>query len=373
VKKLLALAGALALVCAVSAMFFVVRGARAAQATAACTPTGFVRDGINLTAALVNPTGAVKGKVDATGCNIGVYFGQGAHGTISGAEIFGANYFGVVNDGGNVTVTQSKIHDIGERPLNGTQHGVGIYFTYGSSARGTLTGNTLWNYQKGGIVVNASLGGATIANNTVTGQGPVNYIAQNGIQIGYGASAVVTGNVVTGNSYTGANWASSGGIIVVGGDYYGGALTTDVKIINNQVSGADIGIYLSQYNADLSYPSTPTNIFVNQNTITDAAVNNTTGWDGVSGYQAGISDVGDGDTLNHNDICGAGYATHPAPPVYTYAIDDTYTSNIVERDNTFCGARSSGASAGSNASTLNAATANPGGAAAAVPAASAFK
>jgi hypothetical protein len=42
-----------------------------------CTPTGFFRDGINMTAALINPT-SVTGTVNATGCNIGVYFGAGS-------------------------------------------------------------------------------------------------------------------------------------------------------------------------------------------------------------------------------------------------------------------------------------------------------
>ena len=46
----------------------------APRALAACTQTGFVRDGINLTAALINPTGTVSGDVDATGCNIGIYY-----------------------------------------------------------------------------------------------------------------------------------------------------------------------------------------------------------------------------------------------------------------------------------------------------------
>jgi hypothetical protein len=44
---------------------------------------------------------------------------------------------------------------------------------------------------------------------TVTGEGAVDYIAQNGIQIGYGAHATVTGNTVTGNAYSGSNLASS--------------------------------------------------------------------------------------------------------------------------------------------------------------------
>ncbi len=38
-----------------------------------CMPTGFVRDGVDLTAARIG--GDVTGPVDATGCNIGVYYG----------------------------------------------------------------------------------------------------------------------------------------------------------------------------------------------------------------------------------------------------------------------------------------------------------
>ena len=99
--------------------------------TPTCTPTGFERDGINMTAAIINPTDPVSGQVDATGCNIGVYIST-VDATIDTAEIFGANYFGVVVNGDTGTpsasITNSKIHDIGETQPNGSQHGVGIYF-----------------------------------------------------------------------------------------------------------------------------------------------------------------------------------------------------------------------------------------------------
>ena len=48
-----------------------------AAAAATCTTTGMVRDNIDLTAALKNPTAPVTGEVDATGCDIGVYYGPG--------------------------------------------------------------------------------------------------------------------------------------------------------------------------------------------------------------------------------------------------------------------------------------------------------
>jgi parallel beta-helix repeat protein len=175
-----------------------------ARAAATCTPTGFVRDGIDMTAALIDPAATVAGDVDATGCNIGVYYDS--NGAVDGANIHGANYFGVVVNGElnnvSVDVTNSNIHDIGESPLNGTQHGVGIYYrALGTgTAAGLISDNTLSHYQKGGIVTNGSVV-ATITGNTVTGEGPVTYIAQNGIQVGFGATAGVKRNTVTGHAY----------------------------------------------------------------------------------------------------------------------------------------------------------------------------
>src|SRR5436190_12985850 len=132
-----------------------------ATKAAACTPTGFFRDSINMTAAVINPSGPVTGVVNATGCNIGVYYGPGTSGSVKNAEIFGANYFGVVAnaDAGNISldILNSNIHNIGESPRNGTQHGVGIYWRAllaGGSVKGRINGNTITAYQKGGIVTN---------------------------------------------------------------------------------------------------------------------------------------------------------------------------------------------------------------------------
>src|SRR5207244_13398385 len=98
------------------------------KATAGCTQTGFFRDSINMTAAMINPT-SVTGVVNATGCNIGVYYGPGSRGVIKNSEIYGANYFGVVanGDAGDVTldVLTINIHAIGDSQHTGTQHGVG--------------------------------------------------------------------------------------------------------------------------------------------------------------------------------------------------------------------------------------------------------
>ena len=293
---------------------------------ASCTATGFIRDSIDLTAAVINPSTTVTGEVDATGCNIGVYFDTGT-GLVSGANIHGANYFGVVVNGAAVDVTSSSIHDIGETPLNGDQHGVAIYYAYGSTSSGTVSGNTIWNYQKGGIVANGSGVSVAIRNNVVTGQGPVNWIAQNGIQIGWGASASVMWNTVSGNSYTGTSTVS-GGIIVVGGPGYGDGspYTTGTQIVGNTVINNDIGIWLTNLADGNGDPATTaTNVKVVNNTISSAGLNND--YSG-SGYQAGVADQGNNDKIIANTISGDGYLACPSP-AYCIPIDadPSFTNN----------------------------------------------
>ena len=188
------------------------------MSSSACTPTGLMRDGINLTAKVWDPSSPVTGTVDATGCNIGVYYGPGTTGSVSGANVSGANYYGVVADGAAVNISGATIHDIGENPFNGTQHGVGVLYTTvhqddsttGYPATGTLSGSTITRYQKNGVVVSGSGAAVTVKDNTVTGAGPVNYIAQNGIEIASGATASVTGNTVSGHFYTPATVTACG-------------------------------------------------------------------------------------------------------------------------------------------------------------------
>src|SRR5712672_673056 len=100
----------------------------ASPADAACTPTGFIRDGMNLTAKVI-ADGDISGQtINATGCNIGIYYGPGTSGTVEGSDVYGANYFGIVATGEDgdvdlgqclghlgttsVDVTNSHIHNI---------------------------------------------------------------------------------------------------------------------------------------------------------------------------------------------------------------------------------------------------------------------
>jgi hypothetical protein len=206
-----------------------------------CTATGFVRDGHDLTAAVVNPSTPVAGTVDATGCNIGVYFGPGTSGSVTDAEVFGANYYGVVANAAHVNIAHSSIHDIGEQPLSGAQHGIGVLYTTvnqagkatGTSATGALRDTTIVRYQKGGVVVSGTGTAVRVRRNTVKGAGPVDWIAQNGIQVSYGATALIRGNRVTGNRYTPRRWVACGLL------YYG---ANGVRASRNHLRGNEVNV-----------------------------------------------------------------------------------------------------------------------------------
>src|SRR5581483_4377829 len=272
---------------------------------ATCTPTGFFRDNIDMTAAIINPASAVTGTVDATGCNIGVY---ADHGTLSvtSAEIFGANYFGVLAnaDAASMTVhiNNNSIHNIGEFPLNGTQHGNAVYlraFFTGNNMAGEVTGNVISGYQKGGIIANGQGVKVRIVANNVIGAGHVTFIAMNGIQIGYGAQPLeVSLNTVSGNSYDGhGDGSSSGGILVVGGPFFGlcpdnnpcpyttnltigYSLTAANHVGTNRLFNNDVGILVENADGDGNPPATPTTVVMFTNyDESDACFNP---------YQAGI-------------------------------------------------------------------------------------
>lgn len=119
---------------------------------------------------------------------------------------------GILFDGAAGSITDNAVTHINQG-LSGCQEGNGIevrnapFDTSSAATRAvTISGNTVTDYRKTGIVANGHVV-ATITGNTVAGAGPVGYIAQNGIQIGFGGSATVRGNASSGNSYTGPDVA----------------------------------------------------------------------------------------------------------------------------------------------------------------------
>src|SRR5712692_1627362 len=152
------------------------------------------------------------GMIDATGCDIGDFITGSL--AITGLTAHDANQYGVFVNGSaiattTVTIDTSAVYNIGAHSgaaftPNGVQTGIGIIYDSGSSGQsitGTISNTLVHDYQKGGIVINHNAN-VNLNGNTVTGLGPVGFIAQNGVQISRGATATLTANTITGNQYT---------------------------------------------------------------------------------------------------------------------------------------------------------------------------
>jgi hypothetical protein len=124
-----------------------------------------------------------------------------------------------VANGGSVTIEDNHLTEIraADPNLRGCQNGIAIRVgrqATSSFGTATITNNDFDTYQKGAIVVDGSASNATVTLNEVTGEGPVGYIAQNGIQVSRGATGNVAGNTVQDHTYSSAPNASSSGILV---------------------------------------------------------------------------------------------------------------------------------------------------------------
>lgn len=132
---------------------------------------------------------------------------------------------------------------------------------YGDSAV-EVSGNTVTDFQRGGIGINGNLDGtgpyANISGNTVTAPPASTGWAANGIQIGWGASGKITNNTARSSAVISDDWAASG-ILIPG--------SSDVEIIGNIVYANDIGIGVSGYKDYLGHRQVSSNTKITDNTI----------------------------------------------------------------------------------------------------------
>ena len=252
--------------------------------------------------------------------------------------------YGILALGGRLNLNNDQVLNTADSnsALYGCQFGVGIEIGAGTFenstfsnwptvnfvAKADINNVTVSGYQKNGITVDGSGSKADISGSTITGGGPTapfgTIIGQNGIQISDGATGNINGNRISGNAYSGDGYASATGILIWGG--WGYPLTTGVQISNNTLYNNDIGVALVNYSSDGSGASTSrTDDSVYGNYIFSSAVtnvsglcNNTVSCGGAFiGYQAGIEDIGNGDSIFYNQINGRGYA---AQGQYNYSV-----------------------------------------------------
>ena len=159
--------------------------------------------------------------------------------TIDGAGRGNLNYrfYGLFYHNSSGLIDDLTVKGVRNEPLNGAQSGVAIYaYNEDGIARTvTATDNLAYDYQKGGLTFNGAGLTAVVQNNTATGAGQTPLIAMNGIQLGFGATGLVEGNLTSGNWYTGdPNNGVAAGILLYQAD--------DVLVQNNTVSASNLGV-----------------------------------------------------------------------------------------------------------------------------------
>jgi parallel beta-helix repeat protein len=212
------------------------------------------------------------------------------------------------NASGSVVHTAIRYFELGSG-LEGCQSGIGIFAQAddaGGVSKVTAEANSIHDFQKGGIVGNESGTTLIATSNVVTGIGPTPNIAQNGIQIGFGATGTLTENTVSNLVYspcvdTATCPGSSTGLLVY--DPSGAVATKSNNISNTQ--GAVY--YLSSLGGNIS-----------GNTISNTLV-----YDGI-GIDTDGTNAGTGNTVSQNTIMNSSESG-----VYVDTAGNSLTDNTI--------------------------------------------
>ncbi|HYK93490.1 MAG TPA: hypothetical protein VEY07_05550 [Thermoplasmata archaeon] len=196
-------------------------------------------------------------------------------GTAAASSISGCSpgFVGIDYQNSSGTVSGVAVRGIELAPsLLGCQSQLGIYaytgffstsFVPSPALKVTVTKTVVTSYGKNGITCNDPGLTCVLTSDTTTGIGGTSAIAQNGIQIGFGAVGQLTGNHVSADNYTGGgstlDWFGTGtqgaGILL----YNPGSATTVFKSV---VSQSPFAI--------AEYETAASSVYITGNTITGA-------------------------------------------------------------------------------------------------------
>ena len=253
-----------------------------------------------------------------------------AYGSLTGTETISVTIQGFEIDGGNkagsnryvailcrnvkpAIISDNLIHSM--YPPSGTGKGPQTFgiLVYGDSTA-TISHNEIRDFSRGGIGVLGDAGQsvdpvAIIQENMVFGNGfepETGWWAENGIQVGYGASGEVIGNQVFNCTVNNPNYAASGIMIVD---------THEVTVDSNYVEGCDVGIcavdFPSVYGPPWDYDIL-SNVLITRNVL----VGNI--------WQIDVSNDARNVTITYNDIINA---TEDGIDIWSY-FGDVYPTDV---------------------------------------------
>ena len=160
----------------------------------------------------------------------------------SGITGCGPDLIGILYQNSSGRIEYNAVRNTNSVSIKGCQSGDAIFVQSlgGQTSKVSIANNSVHDYQKNGITGDELGTEVTITNNNVTGLGPTTGAAQNGIQIGFGATGSVLRNTVTDNVWSPCvsltNCAfNATGILIFQSD--------DVLVEHNSVATNQIGIY----------------------------------------------------------------------------------------------------------------------------------
>jgi hypothetical protein len=191
-----------------------------------------------------------------------------------------------VAGGATLKATNDKVVGAGASPINGCQGGVAYEIGTartepGEVGHASFKGGSVSGYQKNGITVEGAGSSIAVKGTTVTGAGATPEIAQNGIQVSYGAGGSIKSATVTGNECDNAtcgadsqaNYQSTGVL------FYGAANGSSVT--KSTIDGNDIGVYSESSSETEPTEPTSSQVLVSGNTLENdryESVLVSTGW-----------------------------------------------------------------------------------------------
>jgi|RhiMetdeSRZDD1v2_1073273.scaffolds.fasta_scaffold698896_1 hypothetical protein len=126
-------------------------------------------------------------------------------------------YVGIFYRESSGLIQDTHVTHIHHPLASGCQAVLGIFVQSGNGGPGlnshvTILQNTVDDYGKNGITANEPGTFVTVSNNTVMGRGPtiLGDAAQNGVQIGFGARGLVSGNTISDHYYVPPDFVACG-------------------------------------------------------------------------------------------------------------------------------------------------------------------
>lgn len=266
------------------------------QNLAVIMPTGALVNSSSLTSA--GPIAAivlVEGTDKVTLNNLTI---DGSTNGISGCgiDLVGIYYRNASGEIDNVAVRNTRLG-----PADfGCQSGQGIFVQSGNGKRSRvdISDSSIHDYQKTGIIANEVGTEVNISGNVVTGVGPTAQIAQNGIQLAFGAKGTVECNSVINHVYSpctsGANCAASSSNILIFD-------SNSVRVTGNNLGNSQVNVYYQGDRGEVSNNTifqSPTfdgiDLIGNRNKATDNRIFNS--------EEAGVFVMGDRNEIIDNLI-----------------------------------------------------------------------